>query len=208
MILIILFIFQFLSCNMLEPLMQKDSKYFPVEVGNWWTYDVIKVSPQSNDSTHIGMLKTMIKSLDTLHTRQQVFKWEIFSTDTNITNLIFDSSIFYTNFRDNELILHNSLTDSAGDVLYKFPLFIGDTWKRKNNLISVVDTLKNISVPAGNFSSCFRIHSKGGWWQAPINKFEWIKKGIGIIKIVYRQTGLLNYNIVLNLTHYHIEIEK
>ena len=154
--------------------------YFPLAVGNSWTFQVTKTDSTGGDSTYIEV--QTIDHTTTYDSLQWFVVLKTTETDTDSTyyrkgDYFLEAVFFYQGTILNDIVAVSPLEPS-----------VGFAWQDTVNIEVEGEILEQttVEVPAGTFE-CFKEHlvvsALGGLIQMEI--FNYLADGVGPIKVVY-----------------------
>ncbi|MCD6595392.1 hypothetical protein J7L68_06940 [bacterium] len=158
--------------------------YFPLALGNSWTFEVIAPDSAGNDSFY-----TEVQTVDHTTTHD--------SLDWYVVLAVTDSSTDSSYYRKSEYFLESIFFYNGSildDIIAVSPLdpSVGFTWSDTVNITvdGEVEAQEEITVPAGTFQ-CYRekieVNALGGLISMTI--CNWLADGVGPARILYIMNG-------------------
>ncbi len=150
----------------------QETHYVPLEIGNSWAFEY-----NLNPSIFKDSIEAVVSINDTSY---------------------FKFSHFW--FIPNKLVRldqQNQLWEREGDtevLRFKFNAAVGDTWNYPDGLMVMESRNDTITVPAGTFTGCLRIHY---YFNGDDNDWdEWYAPEIGPVKRILYSIFLNEYNLI------------
>jgi len=177
---------------------------FPSSVGNEWTYATYDSIAHTLGTMEVQILNDISNS-DTQSTELWQFKSET-DTDTVVVVIRKDTVLFlnYDLYPERNYPVLNLIPKLV------FPLEVGNTWtinggSRADKVL--VDSLGNISVPAGKFTNAFQIKEEWRSLNASGSSVVWFVPKLGIVWLQIKAGNMvtLNTNTVWKLKAYNIK---
>ena len=195
--------------------------YLPLAEGNYWVYeDQIEIQdPQGNfevENKYIGE-KVKVRRINQLRTLKvvstetrgdfKIAKMQEEGTPEGIKTFFYvvdnkNGRIYsYSNEQIKMILPNNNDVSIEGSPEYIFPLQVGSKWgdseslERKDKMyFSYVESLEDITAPAGTFKNCFKII----YSTLPDETIQWFCPKVGIVRFEYRHHGTID-NLVSEL---------
>lgn len=151
----------------------EDDSYFPLSVGNEWTYDMTLTMFDQDTTVETGSQVLEITEETTLDNGTEVF--------TMVMTIAFDDTLIpgdvdtnYLEETDDYILVYNTLADTVPvDTLLAFPLEVGKVW----DSYEVTDQV-DVNVPAGQFGDCWEVYD-----ETEDAYFYW-KSGVGMVRMI------------------------
>jgi hypothetical protein len=184
-------------------------EFLPSIPGTWWKYDAFRYVNDLSDSTIHSEITIRVLEYDSLSGAQRVSKWQINCPDPLLAGYLFlniPDSIAYVRETLDSVTLYNSLHDTIHSVFLLLPLRLDRTWSEggpPNGWTTSVDSIVTVTVGAGTFTDTYLVDAFGGWWQAPTERFTYVKQSIGVVQLTARTDGLIFRKFVLKLKAYY-----
>jgi hypothetical protein len=183
-LLLVIFLFLY-SCT--DTVNVELSDYFPNADGNWWEY-------QYSDSLTMRLELSGVETIDNTEVQKLIWNYEG-DTDTD-----------YVLRNESEIILYTTPQSWSAFTLAKLPLEEGNSWQAfriivlgdTTTITAHVEEKLSISVPAGEFSDCYRIYYENQTLEQPIKIY--FAPDVGPVKFEYATGGeevLIDYDVEL-----------
>ncbi len=171
--------------------------YFPLQLGNSWTFQVVKPDSAGNDSVY-----TEIQTVDHTTIRDSLEWFVVLKTTATDTDSTYYRKGDY--FLEAMFFYQGSILD---DIIAVSPLepSVGFSWEDTVDIQTSGEVLAEttVVVPAGTFD-CFEEHlvisALGGLIRMEI--FNYLADGVGPVKVVYVSSGDTTR---MELTDYEIQ---
>jgi hypothetical protein len=189
---------------------QSSNDYFPMKAGMAWTFRFSGSNGASGELTTANLTRRKLFGYNTVPQKN-------FGGDKSYTEFYADDG---SGIRHVAIDEGNGLESRLGDHSYviKWPIHPGTSWREldrtADNIIYDATTrieavAESISVPAGKFSGCIRVHSTGlastmkGTARAPhgrpgvylvaadevsVEDYYWLAPGVGPVKATHQET--------------------
>jgi len=153
--------------------------YYPLFTGSIRVYQVDRTIISEKDTSH-RILKQVTKVTGKAMHDYWDEVWQVVSQEVGSP-----PAAAYIRKTKSEIRLCPNLTDTAGEMKQLvLPLKIGNSWivgvSQTDTLIGKVIGIERVTVPVGEFDSCYKIEIKAK--NADFQRFFWLAKEIGIIK--------------------------
>jgi len=169
--------------------------YFPLTVGNTWTYDMMYKMMLVDTTEYTGTSTTEITRETTLNNNIEVFEQVTTMTwdDTTMTNSV-DTTYIQTT--DDYMLIYDDLADTDPDTSLVLPIAQGNTWTvyadTADTVTAEVIEQVDITVPAGTYANCWDIqYTSLGQIQN-----NWFALDVGIVKhymLIVQPTMLIDF---------------
>jgi len=168
--------------------------YFPLHAGNFWLYRArVEIGNEKGGTDKIDKPRRVQVISNNGDDKRRIvhLKTDDYNGSNLITYSISNGKIYQ--FDEFDKADAEKQTDLPDDKLrYVFPLSVNKKWREpessttKNGLYSyVVDSLEEITVPAGTFHGCYRIVFR----TIADESVEWFFPNVGIVKSTYHHNG-------------------
>lgn len=169
----------------------EDDSYFPLSVGNEWTYDMTMTIIEQDTIIETGSQELKITGTTTLDNGTEVFVMSMTITFDNPA-IPGDTQMVYFQETDDYILAYDALADTIpSDTVLAFPLEIGKTWGD----YEVTDQV-DLSVPAGQFGDCWEVYNEteDAYWY-------W-KSGVGMVRMVDDD---ITWSVLVELVEYTVQ---
>lgn len=131
----------FLQCERHSLSPSNTTVYFPMRIGNQWTY-------------HVANNRDFVRQ-DKIVGTKTVGKYEYFVFERSFTPMTYVDSVLFRSEPDNRIIINRA----GQDYLYiDFDLPIGENWQSFGEYTAVIEKKDfAVVVPAGNFKNCIQV---------------------------------------------------
>lgn len=156
--------------------------FFPVAVGNVWTYDMTYRMIVMDTIEYLGTSTTEITGEAVTNSNVEVFE--------QVTSMIWDDTTMMTNsadttyiyLSDDHMLIYNDLADLAPDTSLVLPVEQGNTWTvyadTADTMTAEVIEQADVTVPAGTYEDCWDIQ----YTSLGQTQDNWFADGIGIVR--------------------------
>lgn len=198
----------------------KAEDFYPLQPGNFWTYQVdVEEEVESGASLRSLLFWRSSPRKTKINKYQASYTLRVVSIEDKVTHKVVtlkkewlsskrpwaeeDSEITYQ-LRGPEIIRERGDTT---EVRYRFPLFLGARWGDRKQLERAdlsyfysAEKEEAVEVPAGKFPSCFWIIYR----TRPDHTIEWFYPGVGVVKREYHHHSTI-LNTVETLMQYKVK---
>lgn len=181
--------------------------YFPVAVGNTWTYDIMATVLTPGDTlTNAGTSTTEITRLTTLDNDVEAYE-EVTVMMWNDSTMIPNSvDTTYIQVTDDHILIYDDLADTDPDTVAVLPIEAGNTWTvyadAADTMTAEVIEQTDVTVPAGTFADSWLIrYTSLGQTQE-----NYLGRNVGIVKYdmwIAEQNADIEF--IKELTDYDVE---
>lgn len=147
--------------------------YFPMQVGNKWSFAVSEIFSPSSDSLTEAITDTL---------RTETGLYFVFNKFRHYRNIALQMT------DDNKILMHNATEQEQ--VWLDFSAAVGDSWRvtapdgSAEWTVFLQSKTDTITVPAGTFTDCYRFGFNSEWLDN--NWEEWYARGVGPVqRVIY-----------------------